>query len=45
MLYSNKEKLKNLSINELRARLYEAGIEYKDTDTKEQLIKLIEKYC
>lgn len=38
-------KTEELSMNELRARLYEAGIEYSDNTTREELIQLVKQYC
>lgn len=38
--------LETLSANELRAKLYSAGVNVPDTvKTKEDLIKLVKKYC
>lgn len=38
-------RLEDLSANELRMKLYNAGIEYPDDAGKKELIELVKKYC
>lgn len=39
----NGRKIEDCSMNELRAKLYMRGIEYKDDATKKDLITLLQK--
>lgn len=37
------EEYRNMTMNELRIWLYEAGVEYPDNAKREDLIRLVEK--
>lgn len=38
-------KLEDLSANELRMKLYNAGVDYPDDATKKELIRLVKEHC